>query len=104
MPIRPCVECGTHSPRPRCPEHRRGTTAERGYGARHQAERAAWEPIVAAGGVQCRRTPFGLCVAPSPVIEPGEPWHLGHPDAACPAPTAPEHVACNSGAPRRHHA
>lgn len=48
-----------------------------------------------------RRAAYGLCVAPSPVLDPAEPWHLGHPDAACPAPRAPEHVVCNSGAPRR---
>lgn len=101
MALRPCIECGAHSPQARCPGHRRGTTTERGYGAEHRAERAAWAPIVAAGGVECRRAPFGLCVAASPVLAPDEPWHLGHPDAACTAPKAPEHVVCNAGAPRR---
>lgn len=93
--------CGKHSDQARCPRHRRGTTTERGYDAAHQRERADWEPIVAEGGVECRRAPYGLCVAPSPLIDADEPWHLGHPDQACPAPKAPEHVVCNSGAPRR---
>lgn len=101
MPLRPCIECGTISDQTRCPAHRRGTTTQRGYDAQHKAERATWVPIVAAGGVTCRRAPYGLCVAPEPVIRPDEAWHLGHPDAACPAPKAPEHQGCNSGAPRR---
>ena len=101
MPLKPCIECGQISPQARCPDHRRGTTADRGYGSEHQAERAAWTELVDAGGVECRRAAYGLCVAPSPVLDPAEPWHLGHPDAACPAPRAPEHVVCNSGAPRR---
>ncbi|MEX0426891.1 hypothetical protein AB3X52_04595 [Nocardioides sp. DS6] len=61
--------------------------------------RAAWAPVVAAGGVACRR-----CGA---VLTPGEPWDLGHPEeahgrapltpellAAC----RPEHVRCNRSA------
>ncbi|HEX6515580.1 MAG TPA: hypothetical protein VF049_08390 [Nocardioidaceae bacterium] len=101
MPMRPCIVCGTISDQTRCPTHRRGTTAQRSYGAEHQRERAAWAPLVAQGGVKCRRAPFGLCVADQPLIQPGESWHLGHPDAVCPAPKAPEHVVCNAGAPRR---
>jgi hypothetical protein len=101
MPMRPCIVCGTISDQTRCPTHRRGTTAQRGYGPEHQRERAAWAPLVAQGTVECRRAPFGLCVADQPLIQPGEPWHLGHPDAVCPAPKAPEHVVCNAGAPRR---
>lgn len=42
-----------------------------------------------------------MCVAPEPLIRPDEPWHLGHPDEQCDAPTAPEHVICNVGAPMR---
>ena len=101
MALKPCIECGRHSDQPRCPDHRRASTTARSYGWTHQQEREAWKPAVEAGEVTCRRAPWGQCVAPSPTIGPGEDWHLGHPDAACPAPKAPEHVVCNSGAPRR---
>lgn len=111
MPLRPCLDCGRPGPASRCDSCRstknrerdaqRGTSAQRGYGTEHQGERATWAPAVAAGLVICRRAPFGLCVADAPTIQPGEEWHLGHPDAACPAPKAPEHMVCNVGAPRR---
>lgn len=111
MPMRPCLDCGRPTEGSRCPscrgeqnrarDQRRGTTTARGYGAEHQAARAAWEPVVHAGGVLCRRYPTGLCVAPDPVIQPDEPWHLGHPDRHCAAPKAPEHALCNVGAPLR---
>jgi len=111
MALRPCLDCGTLVDGSRCAACRsaknrdrdqaRGTSTDRGYGAEHQAERTEWEPRVATGRVVCRRYPSGQCVAPSPFIAPDEPWHLGHPDAACPAPKAPEHVICNVGAPRR---
>lgn len=101
MPLRPCIECGTISDQARCPDHRRAGTRERGYDHAHELERAAWAPRVAAGEVECRRAPYGQCVAPEPVLDPDQPWHLGHPDADCPAPKAPEHVVCNAGAPRR---
>lgn len=102
MALKPCIECGTISQQPRCPDHRRAGTTARGYGTEHQQERAAWLPLVEAGDVVCRRAAAGLCVEAAPhLLLPGQPWHLGHPDAACPAPKAPEHVRCNSGAPRR---
>lgn len=111
MPLRPCLGCGTLIDGTRCAacrsaknqqrDQQRGTSTARGYDAQHQAQRAAWEPLIATGNVHCRRAPYGLCVAPDPVIHPGEPWHLGHPDTTCPAPKAPEHVICNTGAPRR---
>lgn len=110
MPTRPCIDCGTHTSGTRCPTCRAanrteldpatGATRSR-YGGAHQRERAAWAPMVRAGHVTCRRAPYGLCVAPDPLIAPDEPWQLGHPDAACAAPKAPEHVVCNSGAPNR---
>lgn len=112
MPLRPCLGCGKPGPKSRCSTCRsavnrardatRGSSTERGYGADHQAERREWVPIVATGTVQCRRAPFGLCVADAPTIAPFDEWHLGHPDAACPAPKAPEHMVCNAGAPKRH--
>lgn len=79
-----------------CPEHRadyerrRGTRQARGYDREHLAERARWLPAVIAGRVRCRR-----CRQP---IAPGEPWDLGHPDAECDRPRAPEHQACNRSA------
>jgi hypothetical protein len=99
--LRPCTVCDRPTEGSRCPAHQRATTAQRGYGAAHQGERAEWVPIVKQGDVECRRAPYGLCVAPSPLIGADEDWQLGHPDDACPAPKAPEHVVCNSGAPRR---
>lgn len=99
--LKACVVCDDLSDQARCPAHRRGSTAERGYGHEHQVERERWKPIVATGAVECRRAPYGLCVARDPLISPDEDWHLGHPDDACPAPRAPEHGACNAGAPRR---
>ncbi len=101
MPVRPCTVCGKHTSGSRCPAHQRATTAARGYGASHQRERADWDLVVRAGGVICRRASFGLCVAPVPEIAADEDWQLGHPDAQCSAPKAPEHVVCNSGAPHR---
>lgn len=65
------------------------------YGIEHQAERDAWAPIVAAGGVVCRRAPFGYCLEDDAVIAPGSDWDLGHPDHQVPAAKAPEHVRCN---------
>lgn len=96
MPLKPCIECGTLTRQARCPDHQLGD-----YGWQHQQLRLDWKPAVDAGEVQCRRAPYGLCVADDPVIRPGEPWDLGHPDHECPAPTAPEHRLCNRGAPRR---
>lgn len=107
MPMRPCLDCRRPTEGRRCTacsrtkEQQRGSTTDRGYGAEHQRERAAWAPRVATGTVTCRRAPFGLCIADRQTIRPDEPWHLGHPDAACPAPKAPEHEACNVGAPNR---
>ncbi len=111
MPLRPCLDCGRITEQPRCPtcratrerarDQHRGSSTARGYDADHQAERAAWTPLVSTGNVSCRRAPYGLCVAPHPLIQPGEPWHLGHPDQQCPAPKAPEHARCNSTAPHR---
>ena len=63
------------------------------YSTEHDAERAAWAPVVATGTVECRRGP--ACRASQLLFAPGTPWDLGHPDAACAAPTAPEHEACN---------
>ena len=73
----------------------RGSRQERGYDAAHDAVRRTWVPLVASGTVTCRRAPYGRCLEHDPLIAPGEPWQLGHPDADCPAPRAPEHRRCN---------
>lgn len=63
------------------------------HAAEHQAERTTWEPLVAAGRVECRRG--DQCLADVLLISPDEPWDLGHPDFVCSEPTAPEHRRCN---------
>lgn len=81
-----------------CPTHerehqrrmasRRGTTASRGYGARHQRDRARWRPKVTAGLVTCWRC--------GNVIEPDEDWDLGHDDFDRSITRGPEHAnRCN---------
>ena len=49
-----------------------GSTTARGYGARHQAERKRWEPVVESGYASCCRCGFP--------IAPGTPFHLDHRD------------------------
>lgn len=71
-----------------------GSTNQRGYGWKHQRERAKWVPRVRAGGVSCWRC--GLAIPPSgrwdlghlPGHEPrtGNPrWHPEHVGRECPA-------------------
>lgn len=85
--------CPTFSDQPRCPAHRRaheqarGTRQQRGYDANHDRERRYWEPIVAAGGVNCWR-----CGNP---IDPTQPWDCGHDDNDRSIHRGPEHPACN---------
>ena len=105
MPIRPCLDCGTLAEGSRCPacdtprrrssrrtrsEAARPSAAARGYGPGHQALRAQWAPLVAAGEVSCWR-----CSRP---IAPGTPWHLGHDDRDRSVHRGPEHRRCNVGA------
>lgn len=92
-PVHPCPRCralhgcGCAAAR----ERERGTSAERGYGADHQARRAERAEDVAAGIVDCAR-----CHQP---IRPGEAWDLGHTDDRS-GYTGPEHARCNRAAPR----
>ena len=81
----------------------RGTTTQRGYDWAHQQERRRLEPAVATGTVRCARHPLGQCLMPSPLILPGQPWHLGHTDDRS-GWTGPEHARCNlaDGGRRRH--
>ncbi len=68
-----------------------GSTADRGYGGPHQAERKRWAPKVERGEVECHAV---RCLMPNRRIEPGQPWDLGHtPDRS--GWTGPEHELCN---------
>lgn len=109
MPYTPCLDCGAvfeKSPgrRSRCERceaarqsgrekaraPRRGTTAQRGYGAEHRRERTEWAPLVAQGLVTCWR-----CGHP---ISPSTPWDLDHGLAKAGGYAGPTHSECN----RRH--
>jgi hypothetical protein len=93
--VRVCSEpgCPNLQPESRCPSHRRayergrGTRQQRGYDAKHEAERKRWEPIVANGAVKCWR-----CLVP---LDPELPWDLGHDDQDRSKYRGPEHVRCN---------
>lgn len=85
-----------------CPTHRREQQRRPSgrYPAQHQADRRKWSPLVSAGRVTCRRGE-ACRFYPDNLIHCGQRWDLGHPDAECPAPTAPEHEKCNRSAPGR---
>ena len=52
-----------------------GTTTQRGYGSRHQKERAKWKPVVDAGLAHCKQP---ICLYRNRWIKPGSAWALGH--------------------------
>lgn len=97
-------------PEPRCPnesarksggpcakhlkerETARGSRQERGYDARHEAERAKWKPVVEAGQAICAK-----CRKP---IAADADWHMGHSDDRR-FWTGPEHAFCNLSAAGR---
>lgn len=83
MTSTPCLDCGRPADGPRCPEHTRVQRAK--YSSGHRAVRAAWAPLVDAGGVVCS---MPGC---DELIEPGSAWDLGH----VPPPSRPQHAACN---------
>ena len=60
-----------------------GKTAARGYGAKHQAERAKAKRLVDAGGAHCWRC--------GGWIDPSKPWDLGHDDHDRTVYRGPEH-------------
>jgi hypothetical protein len=62
-------------------------TTLRGYGNAHQKLRRSFAPFVAAGVVRCWRC--------DRLIEPGEPWDLGHDDRDRSKYRGPEHRRCN---------
>lgn len=63
------------------------STAQRGYGYRHQQLRRWWAPRVRTGLVRCWRC--GVAISPD------EQWHLGHVDGDRVLYRGPEHVVCN---------
>jgi hypothetical protein len=63
------------------------TPYPRRYDASHFRLRRQLSPLVAAGGVRCARCGF--------LIQPGEPWDLGHVDGDRSRYAGPEHRACN---------
>ena len=71
----------------------------------HRGTRKRWVPAVASGlvrcarGPACRRAEFVDGELLGGFIEPGEPWHLGHPDGE--SIGGPEHRSCNTAAPSR---
>jgi hypothetical protein len=69
--------------KPRDPSHYRR------YGPADRQLRARWAPRVAAGVVECARC--------GDLIEPGEPFDLGHVDGTL-AYSRPEHGRCKSSA------
>lgn len=79
----------------------RGTTTQRGYDWAHWQERQRLKPQVAAGGVRCARADLGQCAMPNPLILPGQPWDLGHPDHDRTRWSGPEHRRCNRAAAAR---
>lgn len=74
---------------------RRGTSTERGYGARHKRERARVRALVEAGQAYC-----SYC---GRWIEPGSAWHLGH-DHLNGGYDGPQHASCNVRERNRRHA
>ena len=102
--LRACAVCGRPCVGSRCSAHplERASTSGRGYGAGHQAERAGWLPVVAAGtvrcgaGAACRYATDGVAA----LIGPDEPWDLGH-NAARTGYLGPMHTICNRSTARR---
>lgn len=72
----------------------RASTTARGYGAKHQAERARWERRLKNGHT-------ATCARCGKPIRHGDTWDLGHTDDRT-AWTGPECRACNRSAGARN--
>jgi hypothetical protein len=66
----------------------RPSTAERGYGSKHQALRREIARLIDAGG-------WVVCAYCDERIEAGEPWDLGHTPGDRLTYVGPLHRACN---------
>ena len=79
------------------------STSARGYGPKHQAERARWQSTINRGVVQCAcaradcATHTGRC----PMTITGTAWDLGHTDDRR-GYTGPECIPCNRAAGARN--
>lgn len=73
----------------------RSKTSARGYGAQHQAQRAALAPLVATGTVACWRCGH--------LIQPSQAWDLGHDDHDRTKYRGAEHQGCNRATHRVSH-
>jgi hypothetical protein len=67
-----------------------GSTTARGYGVGHQKLRKQLAKVVASGSARCWRC--------KELIDPLEPWHLGHDDYDRSKYQGPEHRRCNRAA------
>lgn len=77
----------------RAADRKRGTAAERGYGAKHRQLREIWAKRVSTGTVPCARC--------QQLIVPGTSWDLGHDDHDRSVYVGPEHSTCNRAAAGR---
>jgi hypothetical protein len=91
-----CVDCWAASAAKRVEDRRayqrersktRETPAERGYSWAHQKARQRWKVVIADEPV--------LCVRCGLIIDPDEPWDLGHLDRDQARYAGPEHRFCN---------
>lgn len=69
---------------------KRQKTVEAGYGEAHRRLRRRWAREVATGTVVCARCEL--------LIDPDEPWDLGHDDQDRSKYNGPEHRRCNRSA------
>lgn len=74
------------------------TVAKPQYRHAHQAERARWAPVIAAGDGWCAEL---RCLKRTRWIPPGSSWHLAH-DRANGGYLGPAHAGCNSSEGAAH--